>query len=170
MQDLVVIGRVSALGVRHRELALVARVAAARARRDGALLPRPCIACGAGVVDAHHCDYRHPLLVLWLCRSCHATAHRWIRLAEAYAEVDNEEAWPELAAANRDLNTAATRAYQRAAKESGKSRAGMAGAMEISIYSLERYMIKGWSLPGVKRLAAATGQNVVRMLGRESTP
>lgn len=30
-------------------------------------------------LEAHHVDYNHPLLVIWLCKSCHAARHKWGR-------------------------------------------------------------------------------------------
>lgn len=46
----------------------------------GRLVPQACDECGAVKTEAHHKDYRHPLVVTWLCRSCHRRAHgRWKR-------------------------------------------------------------------------------------------
>jgi len=73
-----------------------------------------------------------------------------------------------LATADTEFDDAATAAFLQIAEESGKSKATLAGEMDISVHSLERYLKLGWSLPGVKRLAAATSQNVVRMLAREN--
>ncbi len=32
--------------------------------------------CGKLKVDAHHEDYAKPLVVKWLCRSCHVSLHK----------------------------------------------------------------------------------------------
>lgn len=44
--------------------------------RDGDLVRQPCEQCGELKVDAHHDDYSKPLVVRWLCRSCHNEHHR----------------------------------------------------------------------------------------------
>jgi len=53
----------------------VARAKTIRAIRSGRLEKSPCVRCGNPVVEAHHPDYNQPLLVVWLCRSCHYEAH-----------------------------------------------------------------------------------------------
>lgn len=57
---------------RHR---IMAQVKAAV--RDGLFeKPQWCTECGGdGRIEAHHDDYRHPLKVRWLCRSCHRQWH-----------------------------------------------------------------------------------------------
>ena len=46
----------------------------------GMLTPGRCEVCmTAGSIVAHHPDYSSPLLVEWLCRSCHARVHHVIR-------------------------------------------------------------------------------------------
>lgn len=41
--------------------------------------PEKCSECDfKGVVDGHHSDYSKPLEVVWLCRQCHANAHKEI--------------------------------------------------------------------------------------------
>ena len=57
--------------------ALWAHSATRSAIRRGILIrPDACEACGKpGRVDAHHPDHRNPLLVNWLCRSCHRLHH-----------------------------------------------------------------------------------------------
>jgi len=56
----------------------------AYARKHGMITPKEiCESCGikpakkgrAGLA-AHHPDYRRPLWIRWLCRSCHAKEHR----------------------------------------------------------------------------------------------
>jgi hypothetical protein len=50
--------------------------------RRGQLTRRPCQVCGDPRSEMHHPDYDRPLLVRWLCRSCHLTLHRLLRLIE----------------------------------------------------------------------------------------
>ena len=38
-----------------------------------------CKVCGETKTQAHHIDYNIPLLVIWLCRSCHWNLHREIK-------------------------------------------------------------------------------------------
>jgi len=53
-----------------RRKALV-RAAARRAHPD----PQPCERCGDERADRHHDDYDKPLVIIWLCRSCHVKRH-----------------------------------------------------------------------------------------------
>ncbi len=55
-----------------------ARDAVHRALRSGRLIkPKWCAKCLlAGVVQAHHENYRKPLAVDWLCPPCHRLIHR----------------------------------------------------------------------------------------------
>ncbi|WP_438750021.1 hypothetical protein [Pararhizobium sp. O133] len=53
-----------------------AHLQVAAAIRAGRLVPMPCRVCGHPKTDAHHRDYRRPLLVEWLCRSHHTRLHR----------------------------------------------------------------------------------------------
>lgn len=43
--------------------------------RRGKLARLPCARCGNPKSQAHHPDYTRPLLILWLCSSCHAKEH-----------------------------------------------------------------------------------------------
>jgi hypothetical protein len=52
-----------------------ARVAVARALRDGRLVAQPCEVCGAAKAQAHHEDYTRPLDVQWLCFTHHRQEH-----------------------------------------------------------------------------------------------
>ena len=47
----------------------------ARALRNGALEPMPCIVCGSEKTVAHHDDYDKPLDVIWLCQAHHKQLH-----------------------------------------------------------------------------------------------
>lgn len=66
---------------KHRDLEPEAKARAnARAtanvyQRRGHLTREPCQACGSMEAEKHHPDYRHPLVVEWLCRECHLTEH-----------------------------------------------------------------------------------------------
>jgi len=46
-----------------------------RAIKKGKLKRKSC-RCGKRKVDAHHPDYKNPLRVVWLCRTCHGRQHR----------------------------------------------------------------------------------------------
>lgn len=61
-----------------------AQVAVNNAVRDGRLKkPCTCSACGdGGRIEGHHEDYSKPLVVKWLCRSCHVARHRELEAAE----------------------------------------------------------------------------------------
>lgn len=50
-------------------------------RQNRVVVPSECELCGGSHEDgtrlhAHHADYRRPLEVAWLCRSCHRQIHR----------------------------------------------------------------------------------------------
>lgn len=47
-----------------------------RAKKKGVLVPMPCAICGNADSSAHHCDYRYPLDVMWLCQGHHDAWHR----------------------------------------------------------------------------------------------
>jgi hypothetical protein len=70
---------------RTPDLMAAARVAVAAALRVG-LLRRAkfCAECGtrSDRLDGHHADYSKPLMLEWLCRSCHHRRHTE-HLAEA---------------------------------------------------------------------------------------
>jgi hypothetical protein len=42
---------------------------------DGRLQKRDCIICGDSNSEAHHPDHNNPLLIEWLCKKDHLTAH-----------------------------------------------------------------------------------------------
>lgn len=52
-----------------------ARWFVARLKTAGKLKSQPCAECGAEPTEAHHKDYSQPLLIVWLCRSCHGKLH-----------------------------------------------------------------------------------------------
>jgi len=52
-----------------------ARAQVARALKEGVLTRMPCDKCGAVNTVGHHEDYDKPLIVQWLCRSCHHWHH-----------------------------------------------------------------------------------------------
>jgi hypothetical protein len=50
-----------------------------RALKDGRLTkPKTCAWCGATAkrINGHHPDYARPLMVVWLCTSCHIKHHQ----------------------------------------------------------------------------------------------
>jgi hypothetical protein len=49
--------------------------------RRGLIVPKPCEVCGDPKAEAHHPDYRRPLVVKWWCRRHHKQHHHG-RLAE----------------------------------------------------------------------------------------
>jgi len=58
---------------------LKVRSAVGRAKREGRLVPQPCMVCGDENVHAHHhngYDLLNPLDVVWLCPEHHHAAHR----------------------------------------------------------------------------------------------
>lgn len=63
-----------------------AHIVVGNAVRDGKLSKKPCQACGAEKVVAHHEDYSRPLDVIWLCSQCHANHHLHKRLIEQFHE------------------------------------------------------------------------------------
>ena len=67
----------------HKELA---RRLAAKAQKDGILIPEPCEVCGNPRVEKHHDDYDKPMDIRWLCRLCHSRVHlfgsEWIERAK----------------------------------------------------------------------------------------
>ena len=51
--------------------------------RQGEIIKEPCVMCEQPQAEAHHPDYNQPLIVVWLCPSCHRELHH---LAEAFKE------------------------------------------------------------------------------------
>ncbi len=62
-----------------------ATLVANRAVRDGKLIaPTHCEGCNLPKrLEKHHPDYSKPLLILWLCKPCHAIADKLRRRLEA---------------------------------------------------------------------------------------
>ncbi len=57
---------------RHKEKA---RKKARYALKTGKIVKLPCF-CGNKTVEMHHFDYSQPLVIHWVCRSCHAAIHK----------------------------------------------------------------------------------------------
>lgn len=55
-----------------------ARLAIHKAIADGDLARGPCFVYGGEPADGHHEDYSKPYEIIWLCRICHTTYHRFI--------------------------------------------------------------------------------------------
>lgn len=51
-------------------------------KNKGVIKQKPCIVCGSLKSEAHHCDYKKPLEVMWMCKLHHKAWHR-IFLTEA---------------------------------------------------------------------------------------
>ena len=60
-----------------------AHLAVQRAKRNGAVVPKPCENCGSEKASAHHDDYTKPLEVRWLCHKCHMAWHSKLRKENA---------------------------------------------------------------------------------------
>lgn len=58
------------LRIRH-----LARWYARRRIISGKIKREPCAFCGVMPSEAHHSDYSKPLLIVWLCKSCHRKQH-----------------------------------------------------------------------------------------------
>jgi hypothetical protein len=57
----------------------VAHNQVARAVRNGTLVRQPCVRCDETKSIAHHEDYDHPLVVMWLCQPCHKQRHKELK-------------------------------------------------------------------------------------------
>ena len=57
----------------------VAHSQVARAVKNGTLVRQPCIRCFETKSIAHHEDYDHPLVVMWLCQPCHKQRHKELK-------------------------------------------------------------------------------------------
>lgn len=57
----------------------VAHSSVAQAVRKGTLVRQPCVRCGEVKSLAHHEDYDHPLIVMWLCQPCHKQRHKELK-------------------------------------------------------------------------------------------
>lgn len=57
----------------------VAHNQVARAVRNGTLVRQPCVRCAETKSLAHHEDYDHPLVVMWLCQPCHKQRHKELK-------------------------------------------------------------------------------------------
>ncbi|KKM47408.1 hypothetical protein LCGC14_1558560 [marine sediment metagenome] len=63
-------------------LKMVARLSIHKMKREGLIDQQPCLMCGKQYTEAHHPDYDQPLLIVWLCHSCHIDLHNNIKLKE----------------------------------------------------------------------------------------
>lgn len=59
---------------------IFARACVASALKRGLLKKKPCEACGAAEVHAHHVNYSDPLCVKWLCIKHHREHHSKLKL------------------------------------------------------------------------------------------
>lgn len=65
----------------YRKLQLWCRMVTNKALVDGDIQrPQKCSKCSeTGVIEAHHEDYRQPLVIEWLCKKCHGKADSALR-------------------------------------------------------------------------------------------
>lgn len=70
--------------IRKDDVEVKARRAVRLAVKNGELvMPMRCSACGKRKpLNGHHADYTKPLVVEWLCRTCHEDVHFKIRELE----------------------------------------------------------------------------------------
>ena len=61
--------------------------------KRGELKKEPCCVCGDANSQIHHPDHEQPLLVVWICRSCHLDWHSFWRLIslEVFTNWMNEQ-------------------------------------------------------------------------------
>lgn len=45
-------------------------------KRRGLIVQESCAHCGSADSEMHHEDYKRPIDVTWLCRSCHLAHHK----------------------------------------------------------------------------------------------
>ena len=71
------VARMRSLWPEHPSAESARRRLRAAVKRGDIIRPSRCDDCGraSAKIDAHHVDYRNPLDVLWLCRSCHFRRH-----------------------------------------------------------------------------------------------
>ena len=50
--------------------------------KAGKIARESCAVCGEQQGEAHHKDYNEPILIVWLCKRCHARVH--IELAKSW--------------------------------------------------------------------------------------
>ncbi len=56
-----------------------ARRYANKMKNRGKIQQLPCAECGRTESQAHHEDYKQPLLIVWLCLECHTKLHAELR-------------------------------------------------------------------------------------------
>ena len=66
----------------HVKLRFFASRYVANAIKAGKLKREPCAMCGKEQVQAHHSDYSQPLMIVWLCLTCHRKIHALLRVKE----------------------------------------------------------------------------------------
>ena len=69
---------------------LIARWALKTAVEAGKITRGKCALCGNAVTDGHHTDYTKPLLVIWLCKTCHRKQHPRTRKLPRYETTKNK--------------------------------------------------------------------------------
>lgn len=72
-------------GVSGSRIGHIVRVEHFRARIKAQRLPRrsTCERCGADSPERHHPNYAEPMVVVWLCKRCHADEHAVPRVSDA---------------------------------------------------------------------------------------
>ena len=72
---------VAAYRERHREKYAAQRKLKAAVKSGKVVRPSHCFMpdCHGTKIEGHHYDYSQPLMVIWLCESCHKEVHKLAR-------------------------------------------------------------------------------------------
>ena len=81
-------GRQTHLPAEERAKREAARIVIARGVKSGKIIkPEFCEDCGkADEIQAHHSDYSQPLMVNWICKSCHNKTHADLRTVDNHPQ------------------------------------------------------------------------------------
>jgi len=74
---------------RHPEINRAHEIIRSEIKRGNLTRPRICSYCGKTVkTQAHHLDYKYPLMVVWLCHDCHVNFDKIRREYEAQVKAN----------------------------------------------------------------------------------